>query len=581
MVKLLATAQPYAVDPSTASSFEFAKAICDGEPRRMSELVPDGPGARARRAALRGDLDAIAAKALRKDCASRYQTASELDEDLFRHLSLLPVQARRGALNYRFGRWLLKHRAFAGAAIVSNVVLLVGITITIAQVHEARTQRERANRNFTSVRTLTNDFLFDLNDAIAPLPGSRPARKLVVEKAQLYLKTLAAEADADPSLDFDLAVSYHKLGDLLAMPTAPNLGDIDGALASYAQSVRLLQAIAGRGGAEADRARMELARTWLSQASVLSFNTRFDRAEQALRESEGVLQDLARRRPADVDVQKLQASCNGGLSWVRHERGDMAGFEQYAARSEALLERVIAAHPDNADALFRLQTAYARRASSYLDRDGTAESARLALGFAQKWQDVGRRLLAHEPQNPRYRAVMAESSGFVGAAYDRLGDPRRADEALQLGLSQLAEELRLDPNDDSALDQMMNLQVTLAKVKLDEHDAEAAREHAAQAMAFYRRRSEAAQANSYNLLAVAQAHHLTAHAWLQTAALARARPEAAGSARAKACSEFDASMAVVRRVKEVPETSSDGYDIGEATREAAECRRATRPAGSA
>ena len=567
MVRLLAGGQPYAVDPSTASSFEFAKEICDGEPRRMSELVPDGPGAAARRRALRGDLDAIAAKALRKDRASRYASASELDDDLFRHLSLVPVQARRGAVNYRFGRWLLKNRALAGAAIVSNLVLLVGITITLAQVHEARIQRERAHRNFASLRTLTNDFLFDLHDAIASLPGSRPARKLVVDKAQVYLRTLADDAAGgagdDRAVDLDMGVSYRKLGDLQAMPTNPNLGDPEGALANYAKSIALLQELA-KGGPEANPARLELAHTWLSKASVLSYNAHFVEAEQALHPAEAVLADLRQRLPDDLDVQQMQAQCYGALGWVRHERSDLAAFEKYAGMSEALLEKVLAARPDRADTLYRLQVAYARRTSSYLDRDNTPESARLSLAYAEKWRDVGQRLLAREPANPRYRAVLAEADEFIGAASERLGDSKRAAEAVGQGLVQLAEELRLDPNDDAALDMMVNLQVTLAKTLLDEHEPAASREHATQALAFHARRSEASQANSYNLLAAAQAHHLMAHAWLQQ------------GQRAKTCSEFDASMALVRRIKEMPQPSGDAYDIGEAAREAAACRSGTR-----
>ena len=44
---------------------------------------------------LRGDLDNVVLKALRKDPAERYATAAELAEDLRRHLDGFPVRAGR------------------------------------------------------------------------------------------------------------------------------------------------------------------------------------------------------------------------------------------------------------------------------------------------------------------------------------------------------------------------------------------------------------------------------------------------------------------------------------------------------
>src|SRR6185503_18294854 len=61
------------------------------------------------RAALRGDLDAIAGMALRFEPERRYQSVEEMAADLRRHLEGRPVAARRGGARYRAGRFLQRN----------------------------------------------------------------------------------------------------------------------------------------------------------------------------------------------------------------------------------------------------------------------------------------------------------------------------------------------------------------------------------------------------------------------------------------------------------------------------------------
>ena len=52
----------------------------------------------------------------------------------------------------------------------------------------------RAEQRFQEVRGLANSVLFELHDAIVPLPGSTQARELLVKRAQRYLDSLASES---------------------------------------------------------------------------------------------------------------------------------------------------------------------------------------------------------------------------------------------------------------------------------------------------------------------------------------------------------------------------------------------------
>ena len=88
----------------------------------------------------------------------------------------------------------------------------------------------QADRRFKDVRHLANAFLFDFHDAIASLPGSTPAREMVVKTAREYLDSLAQEVRHRPRLWSELSTAYLKLGDLQGRPSASRTGDTDGAL---------------------------------------------------------------------------------------------------------------------------------------------------------------------------------------------------------------------------------------------------------------------------------------------------------------------------------------------------------------
>ena len=70
---------------------------------------------------LRGDLDRIVLKALRKEPQRRYDGAAALAADVRRHLDGLPVQARRDTLAYRASKFVRRHRA--GVAVAALVVV--------------------------------------------------------------------------------------------------------------------------------------------------------------------------------------------------------------------------------------------------------------------------------------------------------------------------------------------------------------------------------------------------------------------------------------------------------------------------
>ena len=121
-------------------------------------------------ARLRGDLDAIVAKALRKEPEQRYPSVEALAEDLARHLALEPVQARRGAWRYRTGRFLRRHVLAAAFATLALVAVLAGSAFSLWQASIARAERDRAQTALVTAEAVTN-FLTQLLAKATPDAG--------------------------------------------------------------------------------------------------------------------------------------------------------------------------------------------------------------------------------------------------------------------------------------------------------------------------------------------------------------------------------------------------------------------------
>gem|GEM_PF-5901048 len=109
------------------------------------------------------------------------------------------------------------------------------------QARVARAERAKSDRRFNEVRKIAHSVLFDYHDAIASLPGSTPVRERLVKDALTYLDTLADDGGTSLSLQRELAEAYLKIGDVQGRLYASNLGEADGALASYQKALTILQ----------------------------------------------------------------------------------------------------------------------------------------------------------------------------------------------------------------------------------------------------------------------------------------------------------------------------------------------------
>lgn len=222
---------------------------------------------------LEGDLDNIILKALRKEPVRRYSSVEQLADDIRRHMDGLPILARKDTFVYRTTKFVKRHRIGVAATALIALTLVGGIITTAWQARIARAERAKAVQRFNDVRQIANALIFDVDDAIASLPGSTPARKLLVENALKYLDTLAKESKGDLGLERELAGAYDKLGDVQGNPFRPNLGDTAAAIESYRKVLQMRQAIAAANpGNKDDEFALGVAYRRMGQMMVLSGN---------------------------------------------------------------------------------------------------------------------------------------------------------------------------------------------------------------------------------------------------------------------------------------------------------------------
>src|SRR4029077_116220 len=192
---------------------------------------------------LRGDLDNIVLKALRKEPERRYASVDQFSEDIRRYLEGRPVIARKDTLGYRTSKFIARNKIAVAAAALILLSLIGGIHTTGLPAHRANQQRARAEQRFNDVRHLANSLLFELHGAIENLPGSTAARELLVKRALEYLESLAQEAENDSCLQRELTSAYVKVGNVQGNPNNANLGDAAGALQSYRQAQKIADQI--------------------------------------------------------------------------------------------------------------------------------------------------------------------------------------------------------------------------------------------------------------------------------------------------------------------------------------------------
>lgn len=456
------------------------RAICETEPARPSQAVADDAAIAAARATtpsalrrrLRGDLDNIVLKALRKAPERRYESALALATDIERWRQRRPVQARPEGWLYRGTKFVRRH-PFGVAASAAMLALLVAYAVTVTQQAAAiARERDRAQAEATKARQV-QALVLQLFEGADP-ERSGGAQLTARELLDRGWEGIERELDAQPEIRAELldtvGEAYRQLGlfdrarDLFdrSLETTASLaatnpllharalrsrGRLHSEEGEYPAATAMLQRAHAAYRAIAGDEHAEVAAT-LDDLGMASFRASdLETAERHHRDA------LAMRRRLFGEEHPEVATSLDNLGTVIRHRGDYAAAEPLLSEALALRRRLLPeTHPhlaqslsnlaitrvnlgeyDSAEALYREAQAVMARSRGARHPSVAVVMNNLAMLFqAQRDFDAAESLLRQaleirrEAFGPRHPEV-AMNLNDLGLALAEGGDPAGAE----------------------------------------------------------------------------------------------------------------------------------------------------------
>lgn len=322
LYELLCGRRAQRVADDAASTLEDA--VCVREPMRPSLQAADADAATlaarattatALQRVLRGDLDTIVLKALRKEPERRYASVHEMVDDLDRWRDGKPVRARPESTRYRTGKFLRRHPVGVSASALLLAVLVAYAATVTLQAQTIARERDRAQAEARKAQQVKALVLRVFEGADPQLSGGAQlsARELL-DRGWAGIETeLAGQPELRIELLDTVGEAYRQLG--LYERAEP----------LFEQALR---------DARSASAPLMHARAVRSMGRLRSDQGRHEDAEPLLRDA------LERYRSSQGDVHPDVADTLDDVALVRFKRGDAPAAEALYRDALAMRRRL-------------------------------------------------------------------------------------------------------------------------------------------------------------------------------------------------------------------------------------------------
>jgi len=323
LYELLAGCLPYRLDGR--SVHEMIQIVSGEPPMSPSSAVVAADGATASyggahgkwtvaqvQRRLRGDLDAICLKALRKDPGARYGSAELLAQDVERHLAQEPVLARRGNRRYQAMTFLRRNRVGVGVTTLVVIALAFGLGVAIWQGRQAAFERDRAEQVSAFIMDMLGEFEPDQAE------GGQLDVDVLLDQA---VERIESHLEAQPVVQARL---YKHIGDLYRRTS-----QADAAERVYRLTLAIRQGLYGETHKDVSESLNDIAWARWAQGAHLEADSLFVRS-------------LEIQKHLPRPDMLTQTTALNGLALVRRALGDNEGALQLAREAFVLREAALA-----------------------------------------------------------------------------------------------------------------------------------------------------------------------------------------------------------------------------------------------
>ncbi len=391
--------------------------ISQEEPKSLRQLCPDVPL----------DLQTVIAKAMSKQSADRYATASAFADDLRRVLEGKPTVARPPTLVDRAVKWTRRHTrlvlATTAGSVVAAAVLVAGMLYVLGAKQASDKSSAEAGRHFRAAHESVNALGSRTAQALKAIPGAENARKRLLVETLAYYQKFVLEARNSPALLADLALTYSKIGILI-----DEIGSAEKAIAAHRQAVDAFERLTLEQPDEAEhRRQLGLAHNNLATALARAGNTEEARAEYAaaidllkrlVASSSAAGTTEARRYRLDLAV----THANVGLFY--RDTNEKAAAQREFGEAVRLQEGLLGISSQDDEVAQILAGTYNNLGSLYLDGE-----PQRAKGLFASALDLRERMAEHATDDWRFQGDLALSYHNLAAVTAKLGEFETAAEA--------------------------------------------------------------------------------------------------------------------------------------------------------
>jgi non-specific serine/threonine protein kinase/serine/threonine-protein kinase len=413
---------------------------------------------------LRGDLDNIVLKAVKKEPERRYHSVEQFSEDVRRYLKGLPVFARHDTWRYRAEKFVRRNPLLAGVMAIAFLFLIGGISATVFQARKANIERAKAERRFNDVRTLANSFMFEINEEITKSPIK--ARELLVQRAVEYLDKLASESDGNVELQSELAAAYEKIGEVQAQLFKPGLGKTSDALRSHQKSLEIREKLFAA-GSNSVASGLKVVRSRLFVGDILSMSGRLGEARFVYQETVEFCRRLLTLDEKNTVIRQNLANSHARLGQSILRSGSLGEALRNYEEALKIYQTLAAENPG--ESKFQTLTGFVLSYIGYvkIEMNQSQEAIRYfaeALAIDEKTSD---------PNNLQTQSNIINSTLWLGVAYSENGDWEKSSFYLQKSLELQKRIYDADKNNFGELNSLADCYLELGRdaVRANKPDA--------------------------------------------------------------------------------------------------------------